>query len=45
MLGAMIASMHNLGFIIALVDGARGALEDGTFDTYRDDFVRSYYQK
>jgi queuine tRNA-ribosyltransferase len=43
MLGAVIASMHNLGFIIALVDGAREALLNGTFEQYRENFVRDYY--
>ena len=43
MLGQIIASTHNLGFIIRLVDGAREAIEQGTFDRYRDDFVRKYY--
>ncbi len=43
MLGQIIASMHNLGFIIKLVDGARAALLNGTFDSYREDFVRQYY--
>ncbi len=43
MLGSVICSLHNLGFIISLVDGARAAILDGTFDTYRDDFVRNYY--
>src|ERR1019366_5508545 len=38
-LGPVIASMHNLGFIIQLVDGAREALLRGDFDTYREDFV------
>ena len=44
-LGQVIASMHNLGFIIQLVDGAREALSNGTFDTYREDFFREYYKK
>ena len=43
MLGAVIASTHNLGFIIRLVDGAREALLHGTFDAYRADFMRDYY--
>lgn len=43
MLGAMICSLHNLGFIIRLVDDARVALERGTFDTFRADFIREYY--
>ncbi|MDR3547004.1 MAG: tRNA guanosine(34) transglycosylase Tgt [Candidatus Pacebacteria bacterium] len=43
-LGQVIASLHNLGFILQLVDGARAALENGTFDTYREDFEREYYK-
>lgn len=43
MLGPTIASMHNLGFLVKLVDGARKALEEGTYDAYREEFVRSYY--
>lgn len=43
MLGQIIASMHNLGFIIKLVDGAREALLEGNFGEYRENFVRSYY--
>jgi len=43
MLGQVIASMHNLGFIIQLVDGARQAIHDGRFAAYREDFIRDYY--
>lgn len=43
MLGQVIASMHNLGFALQLVDGARQALEEGKFDGYREEFVRNYY--
>ena len=42
-LGATIASIHNVGFILQLVQGARQAILDGRFDEYRADFVRSYY--
>lgn len=42
-LGQTIASMHNLGFIIQLVDGAREAIENGTFSEYRENFVSTYY--
>lgn len=42
-LGQGIASIHNLGFIIALVDGARKAIQEGRFDAYHEDFVRAYY--
>lgn len=43
MLGQVIASMHNLGFIIQLVDGAREAIEAGRFGEYREEFLRNYY--
>ncbi|HEX2792120.1 MAG TPA: tRNA guanosine(34) transglycosylase Tgt [Candidatus Paceibacterota bacterium] len=43
MLGQIIASMHNLGFILQLVDGARDALLEDRFDAYREDFTRRYY--
>ncbi len=43
MLGSTICSMHNLGFILNLVAGARQAILDGRFDSYRADFVRDYY--
>jgi queuine tRNA-ribosyltransferase len=43
-LGPVIASMHNLGFIIQLVDGAREALLRGNFDEYRENFICSYYK-
>ncbi|MBU6214469.1 tRNA guanosine(34) transglycosylase Tgt [Patescibacteria group bacterium] len=43
MLGSQICSMHNIGFILALVDGARQALLEGRFDAYRSDFIRDYY--
>ncbi len=42
MLGAVIASMHNVGFILKLVSGARQAIVDGRFDEYRADFIREY---
>jgi len=42
-LGATIASMHNLHFILNLVAGARQAILDGRFDEYRENFVRNYY--
>ena len=43
MLGAIIASMHNVKFILDLVSGARQAILDGRFDIYREDFTRQYY--
>ena len=43
MLGPIICSIHNIGFILQLVAGARQAILDGKFDEYRADFVREYY--
>ena len=43
MLGSMICSMHNIGFILDLVAGAREAILDGRFDEYRADFTSKYY--
>jgi queuine tRNA-ribosyltransferase len=42
MLGGVLASLHNLRFIIALVDGARQAIIDGRFAEYKDDFLKKY---
>ena len=35
MLGAHLATVHNLYFYLELVAGARAAIEDGTFETWR----------
>ncbi|PIR82971.1 tRNA guanosine(34) transglycosylase Tgt [Candidatus Kaiserbacteria bacterium CG10_big_fil_rev_8_21_14_0_10_56_12] len=43
MLGSIICSEHNLGFILQLVAGARRAILYGRFTAYRDEFVRDYY--
>lgn len=43
MLGAIIASLHNVGFILNLVAGARHAILDGRFDDYRAEFIRDYH--
>lgn len=43
MLGSMIASMHNIGFILKLVDGARVAIQEERFDAYREAFKQKYY--
>ncbi|HEX7651578.1 MAG TPA: tRNA guanosine(34) transglycosylase Tgt [Candidatus Paceibacterota bacterium] len=42
-LGAVICSLHNLGFIIRLVDEARQAIHEGRFESYREEFLRQYY--
>lgn len=43
MTGSVICSLHNVGFILRLVAGAREALLDGRFDEYRADFTNAYY--
>ncbi len=43
--GSLICSIHNVGFILALVRGAREAILNGTFKEYREGFVRNYYNK
>jgi len=43
MLGSIICSQHNLGFILKLVSGARQAILDGRFAQYRADFEHEYY--
>jgi queuine tRNA-ribosyltransferase len=42
MLGSVIASIHNLHFITKMVDGAREAMLAGTFEEYRDAFLKKY---
>jgi len=44
-LGSVICSMHNVGFILKLVDDARQAILEGRFDSFREAFVRNYYGK
>ena len=40
-----LASIHNLRFIIRLTEEARAAILDGTFDQYKENFLKDYYQK
>jgi queuine tRNA-ribosyltransferase len=42
MLGAQIASLHNLYFFVSLVSGARAAIRDGRFEAYRKAFLDRY---
>nr|EMP13696.1 queuine tRNA-ribosyltransferase [Gordonia sp. NB41Y] len=44
-LGATLATLHNVAFVIDLVDGARKAIESGDYEAYRDDFLGRYYAK
>ncbi|MBS7021432.1 MAG: tRNA guanosine(34) transglycosylase Tgt [Firmicutes bacterium] len=38
-----LASIHNLRFIIRLTEEAREAILNGTFDTYKNQFLKDYY--
>ncbi len=42
MLAATLASVHNLRFLIRMVDGMREAIKDGTFFEYKDSFLKRY---
>lgn len=42
MLGPILLSIHNLRFIIRLVDGAREAIEHGNFEEYKSNFRAKY---
>lgn len=43
MLGATLASTHNLHFIVGLVDRIRESLLDGTFFEFKKEFMDRYY--
>ncbi|MGD7002207.1 tRNA guanosine(34) transglycosylase Tgt [Corynebacterium halotolerans] len=42
-LAGTLCTMHNLLFMIKLVDNARAAIEDGSYEAYRDEFLGRYY--
>ncbi|MDL9938866.1 tRNA guanosine(34) transglycosylase Tgt [Gordonia sp. ABSL1-1] len=44
-LAATLATLHNVSFIVTLVDRARQAIADGNYVEYRDEFLRRYYAK
>jgi queuine tRNA-ribosyltransferase len=43
MLGQTLASIHNLHFIVKLVDDIRASMLDGTFYEFKDEFMKRYY--
>jgi queuine tRNA-ribosyltransferase len=43
-LAAILISYHNEYFIIKLVDRIRASIYDGSFDSYRHDFLERYYR-
>ncbi|MCI6207311.1 MAG: tRNA guanosine(34) transglycosylase Tgt [Corynebacterium glucuronolyticum] len=42
-LAGTLCTMHNLLFVVKLVDNIRFHLENGTFEQYRDEFMARYY--
>ncbi|AZG46717.1 tRNA guanosine(34) transglycosylase Tgt [Gordonia insulae] len=42
-LAATLATLHNVSFVVQMVDGARRAIEAGNYIEYRDDFLGRYY--
>lgn len=45
MLAATLASIHNLRFLISLVEKMRSSIIDGTFLDYKTSFIERYYTK
>ncbi|MBI5798765.1 MAG: tRNA guanosine(34) transglycosylase Tgt [Candidatus Yonathbacteria bacterium] len=45
MLAGTLGSIHNLRFLVQLVDQMREAILDGTFDTFKINFLERYYKK
>ena len=43
MLGLTLATIHNVHFLVTLVDRIRQSIEDGDFHAFREDFLGSYY--
>lgn len=42
-LAGTLCTMHNLDFMIRLVDNARAAIDGGYYEAYRDEFMGRYY--
>lgn len=40
--GARLLSIHNIRFLIRLVEGAREAIKNGTYDAYKEEFIKKY---
>ena len=45
MLAATLASIHNLRFLVALVEKMRESIIDGSFNTLKTSFIARYYKK
>ena len=45
MLGLRLVSIHNVRFLVRLGELARSAILDGTFDRWREDWLRHYHHR
>ena len=45
MLGATLASIHNIAFMGRLMKNIRQSIEDGNFLEYKEKFIKRYYKK
>ena len=43
-LGATLCSIHNIHFIVSMVDGIREAMLNDTFESYKKNFLERYYK-
>lgn len=43
-LAATLATLHNVSFVVQMVDGARRAIDAGEYTAYRDEFLGRYYR-
>jgi queuine tRNA-ribosyltransferase len=43
--GKTLATIHNERFIVRLVDDIRSSISDGTFFTFKENFLKDYYSK
>ncbi|MBR3362857.1 MAG: tRNA guanosine(34) transglycosylase Tgt [Bacilli bacterium] len=41
-LGGRLLSIHNIRFLIKLMEGAREAIKDGNYKQYKEDFIKKY---
>jgi queuine tRNA-ribosyltransferase len=44
-LGQTLGSIHNLHFIVKLVDDTRASIHDGSFHEFKEEFMNRYYRK
>jgi queuine tRNA-ribosyltransferase len=45
MMAGTLASIHNVHFIVNLVEQIRQSILDDTFETFRDSFIKRYYKR